>query len=77
MSFNFFINFWNVTDENDSITWLVTNEKISILFYFNSENLDLDYILSILNSMAREQRIDRMMLKLPFRMQKSDAESWN
>ena len=77
MSFNFFINFWNVTDENDSMTWLVTNEKISILFYFNSENLDLDHILSILNSMAREQRIDRMVWKLPFRMQKSDAESWN
>ena len=73
----FFIDFWNVADENGSIAWSINDEKISILYYFNSKNLDLDYILSTLNSMAREQWLDRMGWKLPFRMQVSNAESWN
>ena len=37
LSFNFLVNFWNEADENDSMTWNVTRDKISLLYYFNDE----------------------------------------
>ena len=55
MSFNYFINFWRSVDENGSMTCSATNDKFSILYYFNSKKLDLDYLLSLLNAFAREQ----------------------
>ena len=32
MSFNFLFNFWTTVDEIGSMTWTVTNDKISILY---------------------------------------------
>ena len=32
MSFNSLVNFWTTVDENGSITWTVTDDKISILY---------------------------------------------
>ena len=43
--FNLFFNFWCTIDENDSMMWPIFNEKISILYYFNNGNIDLEYIL--------------------------------
>ena len=39
--FNLFVNFWHTTDKNGSMTWSIQNNKISILYYFNDENIDL------------------------------------
>ena len=40
MSFNLLVNFWTAVDENGSMTWTVTEYEISILYYFNNENID-------------------------------------
>ena len=50
MSFNFLVNYWTTADENGSMTWNVTHDKISILHYFNDENIDLEQMLSLLNN---------------------------
>ena len=76
MRFNFFIQFWRSVDENDSMTWSATSDKLSILYYFNSENLDLNYLLPLLNVFAREVRLDRQGWKLPFKMNVTNAEPW-
>ena len=75
--FNFLFDFWRSTDKNDSMTWTVYANKISILYYFNDENINLEYILSTLNNFAPEQNLGRFGWKLPFRMQELDAEGWN
>ena len=61
-------------DENGSMTWLATSNKLSILYYFNIENLDLDYLLSLLNTFAREARFNSQDWKLPFTMNVTNAE---
>ena len=47
MSFNFVVNVWATVDENSSRIRAVTEDKISILYYFND---DLENTLSILNN---------------------------
>ena len=42
MSFNFLINLETTVDGNVSVTWTVMEGKISILYYFNDENIDLE-----------------------------------
>ena len=59
------------------MTWSIFNNEISILCYFNDENIDLEYILALLNSFAREYGLESRGWKLPFRMQKSNSESGN
>ena len=39
MSFNFLVNFWNIADENGSMTWIFTDQKLSALYYFNDKIL--------------------------------------
>ena len=46
MSFNFFVNFWNTADENGRMTWTFTDQKISVLYYFSDDNIDLEKMLS-------------------------------
>ena len=41
MSFSLLVNFCTTVDENGSMTWTVTEYEISILYYFNNENIDL------------------------------------
>ena len=41
MTYNFLVNFWTTVDENGSMTWTVTDDKISILYYFNNKNIDM------------------------------------
>ena len=72
--FNFLVDFWRTIDKNGSMTQAVYANKISILYYFNNENINLEYILSVLNIFAREWNLGRFGWKLPFRMQKLDAE---
>ena len=48
MPFNFMVNFWTTVDENGTMTWTVNEDKISTLYYFNDENMDLENILSLL-----------------------------
>ena len=60
MSFNFLIDFLHTVDKNGSMTWSVSNEKILILYYFNRENIDLEYIVLLLNFFACQQRLDGM-----------------
>ena len=60
MSFNFLIDFLHTVDENGSMTWSVSDEKISILYYFNRENINLEYIVLLLNFFACQQTPDEM-----------------
>ena len=41
MTFNFLVNFWTTVDENGSMTWTVTDDKISISYYFNNKHIDM------------------------------------
>lgn len=61
-------------DENVSMAWLATSDKLSVLYYFNIENLDLGYLLSLLNTFAREARFNSQDWKLPFAMNVTNAE---
>ena len=73
MSFNFMVNFWTTLDENGSMTWTVSKDKISTLYYFN-ENMDLENILSLLNNFAFTYGLDAQGWKLPFTMTVSNSE---
>ena len=77
MSFNFIVNFWTTVDENGSMSCTVTEDKISILYYFNDENIDLENILSLLNNFAFTYGLDAQDWKLPFTMTVSNSEHWN
>lgn len=59
------------------MTWTISVSHISILYYFNNENLDLQKILDILNSYASSFGLAQRCWKLPFKMQVSDSETWN
>ena len=71
------VNFWTTVDENGSMTLSVTRDKISILYYFNHENINLENILSVLNVFARTYGLDSQGWKLLFTMQVSNSEDWN
>ena len=77
MSFNFMVNFWTTVGENGGMTWTVTEDKISALYYFNDENLFLEIILFLLNNFAFTYRLDAQGWKLPSRMTVSNSEHWN
>ena len=51
--FNFLVSFWTELDENGSMTWNVMCDKISILYYFNDENIDLEKMLFLLKEFAK------------------------
>ena len=74
MSFNFLVNFWNEADENGSMTQDVMRDKISILYYFNDEKIDLEKMLFLLNEFAKAYGPDSQGWKLPFTMAVSDSE---
>ena len=57
INLSFFVKFWCSVDENSNITCSATDDKFSILYYFNSKHLDLDYLLSLLNTFVREQQL--------------------
>ena len=76
INLSFFVKFWRSVDENSSITCSATDDKFSILYYFNSKHLDLDYLLSLLNTFVREQQLDRLAWKLPFKMNVPSEELW-
>ena len=71
------VSTWKRTDENGSINWRVYSNKLSVFFYFNVENIDLDELLKHFNDNSREFNLPSAGWKLPFKMQKSDAEGWN
>ena len=49
-AFDYLFNFWRTIDENGSMTWTISDNHISKLYYFNDENLDLQKKLDILNT---------------------------
>ena len=77
MSSNFLVTFWTTADKNGNMTWNVTRDKISILWYFNDENIDLEQILSLLNNYTETYGLHTRGQKLPFVMQVSNSEHWN
>lgn len=77
MAFNFILNFWRTTAENGSMTWAVSENAISIFYYFNDENIDLQKILELLNSFAVAYCLNQHGWNLPFVLQTSDSETWN
>ena len=56
------------------MTWNVTRDKISILYYFNDENIDLEQMLSLLNNFAETYGLHTRGWKLPFTMTVSNSE---
>ena len=52
IAFNFIVIILRTIEENGSMSWTITDNQISILYYFNNENLDLQKILDVLNSYA-------------------------
>ena len=52
-AFNFIVNFQRTIDENGSMTWTISDNHISILYYFNDKNLDLPNVSDVLNSYPR------------------------
>ena len=52
----------------------VTRDKISILYYFNDENIDLEKMLFLLNEFAKYYGLDSQGWKIPFTMAVSDSE---
>ena len=74
MSFNFMVNFWTTVDQNGSMTWSVTRDKISILYYFNDENINLENIRSLINTFARTYGLDPQGCTLPFTIKFSNSE---
>ena len=77
MSINFFVDFWTNIDENGSMTWWVTRNKILILDYFNDENTGLEKLLSVLNCFAVKHGLNTRGWKLPFIMEVLKSEDWN
>ena len=71
------VKFWRTVDENGSMTWTVSNDEISRLYYFNYENIDLKKFLSLLNKFAETYEFRQQGWKLPFLMQVSNSETWN
>ena len=63
--------------KNGSMTWSMTQDKISILYYFNDENINLENILSFLSTFARTYGLDSEGWKLPFTMPVSNSEHRN
>ena len=76
-TFNFLDNFWRIIDENGRMTWTMSQYEISILYYFNDENTDLQKIIDLLNSLGDGYSLAQRGWKLPFKMQFSDPELWN
>ena len=76
-AFNFILNFWRTMDESGSMTWTISNNKISILYYFNDESIDLEESFNLLNSSGSSYELNQPGWKLPFIMQVSDPKTWN
>ena len=75
--FKFLVNFWTTAYENGSMTWNVTHDRISIFYYFNVENIDLEHKLSLLNNFDETYGLHIRSWKLPFVLQVSNSEHWN
>lgn len=52
ITFHFIVNILRTIEETGSMPWTISDNQISILYYFNNENLDLQKILDVLNSYA-------------------------
>ena len=76
-AFDFLVNFWRIIDKNGSMIWTISDNHISILYYFNDENLDFQKSLDILNSYASSFGLAERGWKLPFKTQVSNSETWN
>ena len=71
------VSTWRSTNENGSMTWRAHSNKLSVLFCFDDENIDLDELLKHFNYNAHEFNLPSAGWKLSFKMQKSDVERWN
>ena len=52
-------------------------KKFSVLYYFNEENISLEKMLSLLNSMAEAYGLGSRGWKLPLVMQEPNSEHQN
>ena len=77
MTLNLLVNFWTSVDENKSMTWTISEDSISLVYYFNNENIDFEKILQLLNSSALAYNLQQFGWKFPFRMRVSESETRN
>ena len=65
---------------NKECTWfkiIISENEISLLYYFNDKNTDLQKNFDLLNSLGDGYGLAQRSWKLPFKMRVSDSESWN
>ena len=77
MNLTFLPTFGEPLKKMSRFTWTVSDNEISILYYFNDENINLQNILKLLNSFASSFGLDQRGWQLPFTMQTSDLETWS
>ena len=77
MNLTFLPTFGEPLKKMARFTWTVSDNEISILYYFNDENINLQNILKLLNSFASSFGLDQRGWQLPFTMQTSDLETWS
>ena len=70
-------HFFKDCDKNGSSTWCKSNDKFSIFYYHNDDEIDLKRKLNCLNLIANKFEISKKSWKLPFCMEKTIAEKWN
>ena len=54
-----------------------TQIKLSILYYFNDENINLENILKCFSENALDFNLDQIGWKLSFEMKMTNSEVWN
>lgn len=69
--------FFKVCDEKGSMTWALSDNKVSFLYCFNEENINLGQISGALNVIVINFGLPSNGCKVPFHMQQSNAESWS
>ena len=72
--FSIYYQFFKDCDKNGSLNWSVSNNKFSLFHYYNDNNIDLKKKLNRLNIIANKSELSKKGRKLPFRMEKYNAE---
>ena len=76
--FSIYYQFFKDCDENGTLNWSVSNNKFPLFHYYNDNNIDLKKKkLNHLNIIANKPELSKKGWKLPFHMEKRNAEKYN
>ena len=74
--FNVYYEFFKDCDENHSSTWCISNDKYSISYYYNDDNVNFKEKLNHLNIITNKSELSKKSWRLPFSMKKSFVEQY-